>query len=131
MAFLNDLNYLLIEYEKMQNDIKMFNSKKGFEGSGTVLIILFIFVGIGIVIPFVNEEFNETSPEFDINNPANELIGEGFTDASSIGAGDIIKSIGKMFFWTFGDLPFWLDAIFIVLRIILLMILIKAFTPFL
>lgn len=115
----------------MQNEIKMLNSKKGFSGSGIVLIILFIFVGIGIILPFVNEEFDIDGSTFDTENPANELIGEEFSDVSDVSAGDIIVSIGKMFFWTFGDLPFWMDAIFIVLRIILLMILIKAFTPFL
>ena len=117
------------KHEKMQNAI--LNNKKGFSGSGTVLIILFIFVGIGLVLPFVNTAFNIEDSNIDTDNPANELIDEDFTDVSGIGAGDIIKSIGKMFFWTFGDLPFWMDAIFVVLRIIMLMILIKAFTPFL
>ena len=115
----------------MQNEIKLFNSKKGFEGSGTVLIILFIFIGIGIIIPFVNNAFDIEGSTIDTENPADELIAEEFTDASDVNAGDILKSVGKMFFWTFGDLPFWLDAIFVVLRIILLAILIKAFTPFL
>ncbi len=115
----------------MQNEIKMFNSKKGFEGSGIVLIILFIFVGIGVIIPFVNQEFDVTGSTFDTENVADELIGEEFDDVSKVNAGDILSSVGKMFFWTFGDLPFWMDAIFVVLRVILLAILIKAFTPFL
>ena len=115
----------------MQNEIKLFNNKKGFEGSNTVMIILFIFVGVGIIIPFVNDEFGTSSPDFNVDNPANQLIEEDFSDISGVGAGDILKSVGKMFFWTFGDLPFWLDAIFIILRIMLLSILIKAFTPFL
>ena len=120
-----------MKHEKMQNEIQMLKNKKGFEGVNIVLIILFIFVGIGIVIPFVNEEFDIEGATINIDNPANELINEDFSDASSVSAGDILKSVGKMFFWTFGDLPFWLDAIFIVLRVILLAILIKAFTPFL
>ncbi len=115
----------------MQNEINMLNSKKGFAGSGIVLIILFIFVGIGVIIPFINKEFNIEDSAFDTGNVADELIGEEFSDVSGVSAGEILKSVGKMFFWTFGDLPFWMDAIFIVLRIIFLAILIKAFTPFL
>ena len=115
----------------MQNEIKMLGNKKGFEGSGIVFIILFIFIGVGIIIPFVNSEFNVNSSTFDTKNVANELIDEDLQDVSGVGAGDILKSVGKIFFWTFGDLPFWLDAIFVVLRIMLLSILIKAFTPFL
>ena len=115
----------------MQNEIKMFNNKKGFQGASIVLIILFIFVGVGIILPYVNEEFDISGSDIDVENVGEELVEGSIEDVSSIGIGDVLKSVGKMFFWTFGDLPFWLDAIFIVLRIILVLILIKTFTPFL
>jgi len=109
----------------------MLNSKKGFDGSGTVMIIVFVFVSLGVILPFVNSEFNVEGSTFDTENPADELIEADFEDSSSINAGDVFTSVAKMFFWTFGDLPFWIDGIFVVLRIMLLAILIKAFTPFL
>lgn len=112
----------------MQNEIKMFSNQKGFNDVSIITIILFIFVGTALILPFVNSEFNTS---FDNENVADELMAEEFQDASAVGAGDILKSIGKIFFWTFGDLPFWLDAIFVILRIILLITLIKNFTPFL
>jgi hypothetical protein len=32
----------------------------------------------------------------------------------------VFISIGKMFFWTFGTLPLWLDSVFLMVRIILI-----------
>lgn len=112
------------------NITKLFKSKKAVNDVSIIAIITFIFVGLGTILPFVNSEFPSDLDTFDTQNVADELIEEQFSDVSSVGAGDIIKSVGKMFFWTFGDLPFWLDAIFLVIRILLLFILIRNFTPF-
>ncbi len=110
---------------------KIFKNKKAINDLSILGILLSIFIGVGIIIPFVNSEFQTVSPTFDTDKRGTELIVEDLTDVSSVGAGDILKSIGKMFFWTFGDLPFWLDAIFLVLRLILLALLIRNFVPFL
>ncbi len=115
----------------MHNVKQLFKSKKAFNDVSIIAIILFIFIGTGIILTFVNDEFNLDGTNFNTDGVANQLVDSGLTDVSSIGVGGIIKSIGKVFFWTFGDLPFWLDAIFLVLRIILLVILIRNFTPFL
>ena len=105
--------------------------KKAVNDVSIIAVILFIFIGTAIFIVFIDSEFGTTSSKFDIDNVQDEFIDETFTDTSDISTGNILKSIGKMFFWTFGDLPFWLDMIFVVIRIILLFILIRNFTPFL
>ncbi len=110
---------------------KLFRSRKGFEGIGLFIIILFIFIGTAFILPFVNSEFGTSSPDYDTDNVQDEFISEDLTDVSSVSAGDLLKSIGKIFFWTFGDLPLWLDLIFVVLRITFLVLIIKNFTPFL
>ncbi len=109
---------------------KLFKNKKGFNDSTIIATILFIFLGTAVILPFVNTEFGISSPDYSTSNVESEFINEDFSDVSSVSTGEILKSLGKMFFWTFGDLPFWLDLIFIVLRIILLFILIRTFTPF-
>ena len=117
----------MLENVKM---FKLFKSKKAFNDVTIVATILFIFLGTAVILPFVNTAFNIKSSDYNTENVESEFIAEGFVDVSSVSARDIVKSIGKIFFWTFGDLPFWLDLIFIVLRIILLYILIRTFTPF-
>lgn len=117
----------------MQNaKYKIFKNKKGFNDIVIVSIITFIFFGVGLIIPFVNTEFGTTSGTFDTDNVANELVQEqGLKDQEiDVSIGAVFKSIGKMFFWTFGDLPFWLDGIFLVLRIILVVVLARNFIPF-
>ena len=110
---------------------RLFNDKKGINDISILSILIFIFVGIGIILPFINSEFGENTTTFTTGKLADDLINEKQENVSSIGAGDILVSVGKMFFWTFGDLPFWMDAIFLVLRILFLVILIRNFVPFL
>ncbi len=110
---------------------KLFKSKKAINDVSIVIIILFIFIGTAVILPFINFEFDITSPDYNIDKVESDFIAEDLTDVSDVSAGDILASVGKIFFWTFGDLPFWLDLIFVILRIILIFILIKTFTPFL
>lgn len=118
----------------MQHDKKksrLFRNKRGINDISIIAVILFIFIGTGITLVFVNDEFDITGSEFDTEGIADDLISSEVEDVSSIGVSATLASVGKVFFWTFGDLPFWLDAVFLVLRIILLVILIRNFTPFL
>ena len=103
----------------MVNDVKI---------AGT---IAFTFIMLGLLLPFVNDAFNSTATNFNTDGLQTGSINEDFEDTTSVSAGDVFKSIIKMFFWTFGDLPFWLDAVFLVFRLMLLMILVKNFVPFL
>lgn len=109
---------------------KIFKDKKGFNDITIVATILFIFLGTALVLPYVNTEFGTSGSTYSSENVGEELIEEEFADVTDVSAGDILRSVGKIFFWTFGDLPIWLDLIYTVLRLILLYILIRTFTPF-
>ncbi len=117
----------MLENAKM---FKLFKSKTAFSDVTIIATILFIFIGTAVALPFINSEFEITSPDYDIGNVESELVAEEFSDVSDIKAGDLLKSLGKIFFWTFGDLPLWLDLIFTILRIIFFYIIIRTFTPF-
>lgn len=76
-------------------------------------MILFIFVTLGAILPFVNDEFSTGISEVNTGE-----LTEGVTH-SSVGILTIALSILKMMSWSFGDLPFFLETIiFLPLRII-------------
>ena len=76
--------------------------------------IVLLFVALGVALPFIQEAFGVEQTA----NSAEGLINPA--DASStVSAFSVIGSVASMFFWTFGALPTWLDLIFVVLRIML------------
>lgn len=95
--------------------------------------IITVFVLLGVILPYVQADFETSETSFNVSTNVNEIsddISDNVgNDPNSIGALKIVKSIAKMFFWTFGTLPFWLDAIFVVFRIVLIGILVK-YIPF-
>ena len=79
--------------------------------------ILAIFVLLGVFLPFIQAEFD--APEY------SNVLGEGadgtainFDSDSSVSAFSIFFSVLGMFFSTFGLMPLWLDAMFIIIRLI-------------
>ena len=110
--------------------MKLLKNKKGFNDTSIIAVLLSIFIFTGIILPFISDEFGTPTTTL-VGDIPGGIIDENIQDVSGVGAGDILKSIGKIFFWTFGDLPFWLDGIFLVLRVVLLFILLRNFIPFL
>jgi hypothetical protein len=98
--------------------MKKLNRKAGLNDITIMGTLIAIFFFIGVLLPYVT---NDLESDRDINADVDDFIsdvdekGEG---ASSLNAFQILLSIGKMFIWTFGDLPFWLDMIFVFFRII-------------
>lgn len=81
-----------------------------------IFLIVTIFIIVGTFLPFVNDEFGESSSTSNVD----ELISDVGDDTG--GAVKILLvplTIVKMFFWHFGNLPFWLNSIFWIMRIIL------------
>ena len=79
--------------------------------------IVLVFVLIGFMTPFINDEFGGSAPENNINDVTDGI------EPDDVSAWDVIVSIFKMFFWTFGSIPSWLDAIlFIPMRIVLVVL---------
>ena len=80
--------------------------------------IVIIFVFIGFVTPFINEEFSGTAAEYNVDDVTGDL-----DTPNAVNAFTILISIFKIFFWTFGSIPTWLDVIlFTPMRIILALI---------
>lgn len=77
-----------------------------------LITILGIFLSIGFISPFIEKDYNTNIGEVDTEG----IILDA--EASEVGAVEIFFSLVKMFFWTFGSLPTWVDAlIFVPLRI--------------
>jgi len=84
-----------------------------------VVSIMAFFILLGTFLPFVQAEFNATETAY---SGESIISADDLGDAGSdVSAFDVIASILKMFFWTFGTLPTWLDTLFIILRITLVL----------
>lgn len=79
--------------------------------------IVSVFILVGFITPYVNDAFGRNDPIYNIDQTGNELEIE--TSKTNLNTFQLLKSISLMFFWTFGALPFWLDTIFFIMRIML------------
>jgi hypothetical protein len=82
-----------------------------------IIGIVSLFVIIGAVVPFIESEY---SYDAGIDNP--DDIGSIDSDVdspSSVTIIDVFFSVLKMFFWSFGSLPLWLDLILTIFRVTL------------
>ena len=129
--------------------MNLFSGKKAQSFDTVILIgIIIIFIGLGLVIPFIQRDFNSAKIDsyntniININNSAN--IDGTRTLSNSLGAlggnpvpsgsietnaggtsfGDLTKSVFSMFFWSF-SLPLWANVIIEIFRIILYIIIIR------
>lgn len=83
--------------------------------------IILIFLTLGAIMPYINDSFSITSEEINIEKFEDDIAVD-IEDESRISAFTVIFSIFKMFFWTFGSIPFWFDlTIMLTLRIILIL----------
>ena len=78
--------------------------KKGqVAGIRTAVMIIAIFVMLGIVMPLINAAFEEggipTGQAEGLSDEVSQRSG-ALTSGSAL---DIVKSVAKMFVWTFGD----------------------------
>ncbi len=116
----------------LKKKLKLFRNKRGVNDISIASGIITVFILLGVFLPFINSSLSVQSPSVNTTSIQTNVgqdvanIDGSFTTVSGL---KIIVSVLKMFFWTFGDLPFWLDAIFVILRIILVLILIK-YIPF-
>jgi hypothetical protein len=81
--------------------------------------IITVFVLIGVILPYVQAEFGQSVTSVDVAGLAGDVGSKG-QESSAVTFWDVLLSIFSMFFWTFGNLPFWLDlCFFLPIRIIL------------
>jgi len=98
--------------------MRFLKSKKAVNDISIATGIILVFVLLGLVLPFVNEAFDVSGTNLNTGS-IEENVGQEVENVSTISAFRVLLSVLKMFFWTFGDLPFWLDGAFIVLRVML------------
>ncbi len=112
----------------MQNEkYKMFNNKKAINDISIIAIILFILFGTAIIIPFINSAVGTSADTFDTDKYETDIRGKGedikgrITDISALG---VFVNVLKLAFFDFGNtlkLPFWVDAIYTILTVILVL----------
>ena len=81
-----------------------------------IIIVTFasMFILLGVLMPFVQEGLNEPINSYDTDALEGEMLDDA--QGGDISLGTLIVSVIKMFTWTFGDLPFILDAVFTIFR---------------
>ncbi len=97
--------------------------------------IVAVFIAVGVFLPVLDDGYNNviTSSndiaafEASLSNATGQLgnkeIDPTFLNPlGSLSIFDIMFSVLLMFFWTFGALPVWLDLIFLVFRVTLILI---------
>lgn len=85
--------------------------------------IILIFLCLGVFLPYINADFNNDDEVVNVEGFTTD-IGEKVENASQVSAFTVIFSVFKMFFWTFGSIPFWIDlTVIMTLRIVLVVLL--------
>lgn len=106
----------------------MFRDKRAVNDITIISVLLFIFFLTAIIIPFINAEFGTEFIEADTDNIAQDIrdqsenIEARITNISAIG---VMITVLKLAFFDFGNslgLPFWLDAMYTILGIILVLV---------
>lgn len=83
--------------------------------------IFAVFLSLAVIIPFVNEGFNQSSTN--INTDGFEsTVGQ---EDKGVGALDIFASVFKMFFWSFGSFHWTIELILSIFRLTLAWLIIR------
>lgn len=96
---------------------KIILSRKGVNDVSIMSGIILLFILMGVLLPYISNDLNDSQTIYNTDDIGSNIDNE--TNLTSITALVLIKSVASMFFWTFGTLPFWLDAIFLSIRITL------------
>lgn len=86
--------------------------------------ILIIYISAAIFLPYIQNAFTLPATEQDIDSLTNEFKDNTATDLVSL-SGIFINILGLAFIG-FADIPFWLDAFFTLLAVIILILLYRA-----
>ena len=98
--------------------------KKAINDISIIAVLTFILFGTAIIIPFVNEAVGTHADTFNTGNLEGQIRDDA-ESVSTISAFTVLITMFKLAIFDFGDtleLPFWLDAIYTVLGIILIIV---------
>lgn len=109
----------------MQNAI--LKNKKGFNDITIAGVIIFIFFGTAIMIPFVNEAFDQNLSTFNTENfiEGSDGVRANTENVGRFNAFKVLLTVIKLALHDVGNtlgLPFWLDAIYTGLFIIFVLV---------
>lgn len=102
---------------------KLLMSKRGFNDMTIIAGILAIFFITAIIIPLITAEFGDASNTYD-TEAYESNIKSGAESVSTLSAFTILLNVMKLAFYDFSDdlsLPFWLDMVFSLLAILLIL----------
>ena len=115
-------------YKRLHKKRSIFRDKRAVNDITIISVLVFIFFLTAIIIPFINSEFatgfvepNTDGLAQEISDKSEEISGR-ITDISAIG---VMITVLKLAFFDFGNslgLPFWLDAMYTILGIILILV---------
>lgn len=98
--------------------------KKAVNDISIIALIIFIFFGTAIIIPFVNAEFDTEA--IDVNEEGiTQQIKDEARSVSVASSFQVLVTVTKLALYDFGNtlgLPFWFDAIYTVLAIIFILV---------
>lgn len=103
---------------------KIFSDKKAINDISIIAILTFILLGTAIVIPFMDSVTAQSTDNFDNDAFSSGIQGDA-ENTSTISAFRVLITMFKLAFFDIGNtlgLPFWLDAIFSVISIILILV---------
>ena len=83
---------------KMTNDMTIFYG------------IAVFFIVLGGVLPFIQSDFGQATIDNQID-PLKDGLNNAVEESTKINAFDVIVSMFKMLFWSFGDIPLLLELI--------------------
>ena len=107
---------------------KLFRNRKGINDISIITIILLIFFGTAIIIPYIDSALGTSTDTYDTDEfhsgiqEQGEQIEGTITDVSAI---KVFANVIKLAFFDFGNtlgLPWWLDAVYTVLAIIFILV---------
>lgn len=104
--------------------VRLFKTKKGQTDVTIMWFIIVFLLGLGFVLPFIQQAFSTSSTSYSTTDIRNTGLDDE-TDYTSISSVNVLSSIGKMFSWNFNTIiPTWLEVCFFLpLRLVLALLL--------
>jgi hypothetical protein len=98
--------------------------KKAQTDIGIIVAVVAMFILIGAFLPYIRQDFDDHSQgNYSVSQFSANLAVEGRgTIATAL---TTIWSITSMFFWTFGNLPFFVDLLMMIPRVFLMIAIIS------
>ena len=80
--------------------------------------IMAFFIGLGIIIPYVNAEYGTGYTEFNIDGFEDNVVAEQGSVGSVLSGWSVLGSVLSMFFWSLAGISVWVNLILMPVRII-------------